>query len=277
MEKILINDLLQLTETEIDNCRLKLNVFNGNTDPLEEYKRDPDKINVNWFLWHNQRRRYFKEGQIAICLLYLYDDKWLLTTIKKITKELDVVDNIGFEAEEIPEFKKYYGRLVLKYHNTERGMGRKYSSMMEKLEVIEILSTTYDGDDFPGYENIRLSFTQLETIIDKKRSGWIEALGNQKAVYLITDISNGKMYVGSATAQDGMLLQRWSNYIKNGHGGNVKLKEIVETKGIDYIRENFQYSVLENYNARMDDEYILKREKWWKDTLCTKQYGYNGN
>ena len=204
MEKILINDLLQLTETEIDNCRLKLNVFNGNTDPLEEYKRDPDKINVNWFLWHNQRRRYFKEGQIAICLLYLYDDKWLLTTIKKITKELDVVDNIGFEAEEIPEFKKYYGRLVLKYHNTERGMGRKYSSMMEKLEVIEILSTTYDGDDFPGYENIRLSFTQLETIIDKKRSGWIEALGNQKAVYLITDISNGKMYVGSATAQDGI-------------------------------------------------------------------------
>ncbi len=277
MEKILINDLLQLTETEIDNCRLKLNVFNGNTDPLEEYKRDPDKINVNWFLWHNQRRRYFKEGQIAICLLYLYDDKWLLTTIKKITKELDVVDNIGFEAEEIPEFKKYYGRLVLKYHNTERGMGRKYSSMMEKLEVIEILSTTYDGDDFPGYENIRLSFTQLETIIDKKRSGWLEALRNQKAVYLITDISNGKMYVGSATAQYGMLLQRWSNYISNGHGGNVKLKEIVKTKGIDYIRENFQYSVLENYNARMDDEYILKREKWWKDTLCTKQYGYNGN
>jgi len=33
--------------------------------------------------------------------------------------------------------------------------------MMEELEVIEILSTAYDGDEFPGYENIRLSFSQL--------------------------------------------------------------------------------------------------------------------
>ena len=36
-------------------------------------------------------------------------------------------------------------------------------------------------------------------------------------------------------------------------------------------------SVLENYNARMDDNYILGREKWWKDTLCTRQFGYNKN
>lgn len=94
-------------------------------------------------------------------------------------------------------------------------MGRTYESMMEELEVIEILSTAYDGDEFPGYENIRLSFSQLETIIRNKRSGWLDALRNQKAVYLITDTSNGKMYVGSATAQYGMLLQRWTNYIDN--------------------------------------------------------------
>lgn len=140
-------------------------------------------------------------------------------------------------------------------------MGRTYESMMEELEVIEILSTAYDGDEFPGYENIRLSFSQLETIIRNKRSGWLDALRNQKAVYLITDTSNGKMYVGSATAQYGMLLQRWTNYIDNGHGGNVELKHIVDTKGFDYIKANFQYSVLENYNARMDDNYILSREK----------------
>ena len=83
-------------------------------------------------------------------------------------------------------------------------MGRTYESMMEELEVIEILSTAYDGDEFPGYENIRLSFSQLETIIRNKRSGWLDALRNQKAVYLITDTSNGKMYVGSATAQYGI-------------------------------------------------------------------------
>jgi len=121
---------------------------------------------------------------------------------------------------------------------------------MNELEVIEILSTSYDGDDFPGYENIRLSFSQLETIIRNKRSGWIDALRNQKAVYLITDRKNGKMYFDSATAQYDMLLQRRTHYIENGHGGNVELKHIVDTEGFDYVKENFQYSVLENYNAR---------------------------
>lgn len=39
MEKILINDLLNIPDCEIGNAKLKLNVFNGNTDPLEEYKK----------------------------------------------------------------------------------------------------------------------------------------------------------------------------------------------------------------------------------------------
>lgn len=49
MDKILINDLLKIPDCDIGKTRLKLNVFNGNTDPLEEYKKDPDKINIEWF------------------------------------------------------------------------------------------------------------------------------------------------------------------------------------------------------------------------------------
>lgn len=49
MEKILINDLLNIPDCEIGNARLNLNVFNGNTNPLEEYKKNPDKINIDWF------------------------------------------------------------------------------------------------------------------------------------------------------------------------------------------------------------------------------------
>lgn len=96
-------------------------------------------------------------------------------------------------------------------------------------------------------------------------------------MYLITDISTGKLYVGSATAQYGMLLQRWSSYAANGHGGNVELEKLIREKGFVYVKENFQYSILENYNARMDDQYILKREAWWKETLKSREFGYNAN
>ena len=276
MAKIMLNDLLRFDTAEVPNVRVKFNIYNGYDDPLDLYKTNPDEVNVTWFLWHDDRR-YFNVGQTAICLLKLRGDQWLLTTIKKITRLLDVTDGVGYDADEVKEYEQYFGRLVVEYHNPCRTMGRKYENVMDELEVVQILNEQYTGNEFPGYENVRLSYPLLKNIVDRQLPGWVDALRNQKAVYLITDTKTGKMYVGSATSQTGMLLQRWSSYIADGHGGNKALKELVKKQGFDYVKENFQYSILENYNARMDDEYILRRESWWKETLRTREFGYNKN
>ena len=99
------------------------------------------------------------------------------------------------------------------------------------------------------------------------------------SIYLITNKINGKQYVGSANGENGMLLQRWTNYIKDGHGGNKQLVDIVnnQDQGFEYVKKNFQYSILENYNARVDKNTILERESWWKETLGTRKFGYNDN
>lgn len=276
MAKIMLNDLLHFDAAEVPNVRVKFNISNGYDDPLDLYKTNPDEVNVTWFLWHDDRR-YFNVGQTAICLLKLRGDQWLLTTIKKITRLLDVTDGVGYDADEVKEYEQYFGRLVVEYHNPCRTMGRKYENVMDELEVVQILNEQYTGNEFPGYENVRLSYPLLKNIVDRQLPGWVDALRNQKAVYLITDTKTEKMYVGSATSQTGMLLQRWSSYAADGHGGNVELRELVKQQGFDYVKENFQYSILENYNARMDDGYILKRESWWKETLCTRTHGYNKN
>lgn len=276
MAKIMLNDLLRFDTAEVPNVRVKFNIYNGYDDPLDLYKTNPDEVNVTWFLWHDDRR-YFNVGQTAICLLKLRGDQWLLTTIKKITRLLDVTDGVGYDADEVKEYEQYFGRLVVEYHNPCRTMGRKYENVMDELEVVQILNEQYTGNEFPGYENVRLSYPLLKNIVDRQLPGWVDALRNQKAVYLITDTKTGKLYVGSATSQTGMLLQRWSSYAADGHGGNVELRELVKQQGLDYVKENFQYSILENYNARMDDGYILKRESWWKETLCTRTHGYNKN
>ena len=83
--------------------------------------------------------------------------------------------------------------------------------------------------------------------------------------------------VGSATSDNGMLLKRWSNYVGNGYGGNKELVTLVIEKGFDYVQKYFQYSILENYNAKIDDHAVLKREAWWKDTLHSRQFGYHAN
>ena len=110
----------------------------------------------------------------------------------------------------------------------------------------------------------------MQNILNK--GAWKTALENQKGIYLITDKSNGKMYVGSATGDD-MIYGRWSTYIKNGHGGNAELR----TLDFNHIKDNFYYSILDIYKSTTPDEIILKRESWWKKTLQSRAFGYNKN
>ena len=277
MKEILLEDLLHILEKETKNpIKIKFNQHNGFTDPMDLYKANPDVINNQWLFWRN-KMRYFDVADIAICFLKLSNETWLLTTIKKVTKELNVLCGINYEGEELQEYAQFFGRVIVKYHKSHQTQLRRYDSIKDKLAVIQILPTLFDGEDFPGYDKVRLSYQQLKTIIDRNKRDWIAALENQKAVYLITDTHTGKLYVGSATSEHGMLLQRWKNYVSNGHGGNIGLIELVKKEGFDYVKKYFQYSILENYNAKVEDDIILNRESWWKEIFKSREFGYNKN
>ncbi len=272
MEQILLNDLLHFPKEEFNNIKIRFNQHNGYSNPMELYQQNPEEINTRWLFWREQQR-YFNIGQIAICFLKLTSDTWLLTTIKKVTKELNVHKGINYEGVVLEEYKKYYGRVIVHFHKHFQTQGVFFEKVYEDLVVNQILPTTFDGFDFPGYDNVRLTFSQLEAIIALNKKDWVAALQNQKAVYLITDTHTGKLYVGAATSDCGMLLQRWQNYVANGHGGNKELQKL----DFDYIKKYFQYSILENYNAKVDDKVILARESWWKETLQSRTFGYNDN
>lgn len=276
MNGILLKDLLCFSDNELANVKIKFNQHNGSEDPMDLYRSNPEIINTQWLFW-NEKRRYFYEGQIAVCFLKLSYDMWLLTTIKRVTKDLGISGGVSFEGEEIEKYKPFFGRVIVQYHKTSMAQGRYFSELQDELVVNQILPDVYDGEDFPGYDKVRLSYAQLEVIIRCGKKDWIAALSNQKAVYLITDKNTGKLYVGSATSDSGMLLQRWSNYVANGHGGNKELIELVEREGFDYVKKHFQYAILENYNAKVEDRIILIRESWWKETLQTRVWGYNSN
>lgn len=273
--KIYLQDIFNFSDNELKRVKIKFNQWDGQTDPLDKYIENPDIINNEWLFWRHERR-YFNVGDIAICLVQMRGDSWLLTSVKTVTKELNKIDDVNYTGEEIEKLKPYFGRMVVKYHKTQRGQCFKANTILNDLEVLHILPTIYDGEDFSGYNNVCLSYTKLATIIARQKASWIEALKNQKAVYLITDTKTGKLYVGSATGGE-MLLQRWSNYVAHGHGGNKELKKLVEEKGKAYVAQYFQYTILENYNSTIDDSIVVNRESYWKEVLCSRKFGYNAN
>ena len=93
----------------------------------------------------------------------------------------------------------------------------KLENYYDQMIVSELLREPYTGEQFPGYEKINHDFAALEVIFRTHRPDWKAALEHIKGVYLITDKSNGKKYVGSAYGDYGVWA-RWSCYIGTGHG-----------------------------------------------------------
>ena len=117
MTYIKIDDLLRISASDENKVKVKFNQNDGNDDPMELYLRNPQIVNSQWLFWRN-KQRYFNVGQIAICLLKLSYDTWLLTTVKRVTKELGVLNGINYEGEELSEYSQYFGRVIIKYHKT---------------------------------------------------------------------------------------------------------------------------------------------------------------
>lgn len=276
VKRLFLNDLLHFSPENLNRSKIKFNQYNGHEAPMEVYLRNPDEVNNGWLFWR-AKRRYFNAGEIAVCLFQLSWNTWLLSTIKEVTRELGVNNGINYEGVELEDYQPYFGRVIVKYRKSHQTQVVYANTIINELEVEQILPSVFDGIDFPGYDKVRLSYEQLSTIIHRNKRDWVAALENQKAVYLITDRCSGKHYVGSAYGENGMLLQRWTNYVNDGHGGNKLLREVVEEFGIQYVEQNFQYAILENYNARTDKQIILGRESWWKETLGTRAFGLNAN
>ena len=278
---ILLNDLLNLDN--IENVKIRFNKDNGaDYDPIKFFKEDRSRLLKGQF-WNYSKNKSFKEGNLAIGLARIEGDKWLLFDISKITKDLHKFNDVGYKHEPILKHKKYFGRIIIKYHNKSQNLVRLAKNLIDELEVIEILPEKFNDDDFPGYENVNLSFDDLKRVLERK--DWKTALENQKGVYLITDINTGKLYVGSAYGEK-MILGRWTTYaksgydkneIENGKYPNKKFQELVKDKGMAYIKKYFRYSILDIYKKTADDKIIINRESRWKDVLKSRDFGYNTN
>ena len=141
---------------------------------------------------------------------------------------------------------------------------------------------------FRGYHNLNIGFEDLNMQIDNPE--WSSKLSAVNGIYLIVDKSNNKKYVGAAYGNQGFY-GRWKAYLNNGYDDseeesgekfpNSQLKKIAKdkTKGLEYIRKNFKFSILETIPSNIDNKYVIERENHWKEILNTraKEYGYNSN
>lgn len=260
-------------------CEYKVHFarFNKTYHPLDVWIRNEDE----WREWQEYRpsnNAFNRRWILSLMQFYHEDCMWLFGGVFEVIKSLQD----RYVVQLTDQGEAFIGRLKLYSPYNNRATRVNLERQYESFDVHEILREPYSGQQFPGYDDINISFADLETINRKKRPDWTVPLTNIKGVYLISvhDV-DVQLYVGAAYGNVG-IWSRWCQYIDSGHGGNVGLCAVLQERKqkntLDYCRKHFRFSLLEAMSFSTPDEAILAREKHWKNILSSRiPHGLNCN
>jgi hypothetical protein len=178
---------------------------------------------------------------------------------------------LWYDLEKLSGFEDLEQRVVIDWGASPR----MWHQWLGPREVIEILPKGYVRE-FPGFDDVLLTHNELRKIIANPEANreWHRALGSVAGVYLITDLSDGRQYVGSAYGAGG-ILSRWKTYARTAHGGNKMLEDLLIKN--PNAAHNFQFSILRALPTSLTKDGVLASELLYKKKLGARAYGLNAN
>jgi hypothetical protein len=166
-----------------------------------------------------------------------------------------------YDLKEEERFTHLAGMLFVDWGDGERAWVQRAEKQNKPITELHLRSKE---PPFPGYLHFLRQLSQIEAL----PRDWNAKLEEVNGVYLLTCPRTKEHYVGSAWG-DGGFLARWKEYVRNGHGGNIRLKS----------REfsDYQVSILEVAGSAAGIEEILAMESRWKAKLQSRAMGLNAN
>lgn len=168
-----------------------------------------------------------------------------------------------FDMPLLPWHKEWSGRLMIRWPGLERAWVRWADRNI--FEVESIAHESLFVGRLPAWDELILDWSRLAIL----PAGWQSSISQWRGIYLITDRSDGKCYVGSACGGEN-ILQRWRDYAKSGHGGNIHLK--------GRNPSDFTFTILQLVAPDLPRDDVIKLESRWKLRLNTlAPFGLNAN
>lgn len=177
-----------------------------------------------------------------------------------------------FDLQASSVFSAMADRLVIQW-TADTVNWAKTGMTASLMPVVEIADP--QTEPFPGFDSLLLSYEELQAVaVDDRYVQWRTALSSVQGIYLISDTKTGKLYVGKADGAE-RFLGRWSEYAKNGHGGNVALRELA---GADAGHAHFfRFSILRVFAPSATSAQVDAAEAHFKRALLSRQAGHNRN
>ncbi len=181
-------------------------------------------------------------------------------------------DDRRFDLRPTEVLSALAGRLIIEWSKDAVNWA-KPGRAAASFAVLEIADPS--AVPFPGYDRVLLSHDELRDVIDDSRYlGWRTALGAVQGVYLIADTRTGQLYVGKADGGE-RILGRWTQYARDGHGGNLALRQLADLDPA-HARQ-FRFSILRVFGPSVPTADVDEAETHYKKALLTRSHGLNRN
>jgi hypothetical protein len=219
---------------------------------------------LEWQEWQEYRpaRDDFNRPFILSLVQFYHEtDIWLFGGVfRVIARHPD-----RYEVELSKEGEGFLGRLKLRSTYRECATRVKFENHYPGLEVQEILREPYSGRSFPGFEDIDLSFEELEALVRNSRPDWQAAISSIKALYRISLWRSGDL----------VALVRLCRERPRRECGASRPRERSDA-GI--LPQGIPFRAAGSSPRADPDELILAREAFWKRILLTRcEHGLNRN
>lgn len=165
-----------------------------------------------------------------------------------------------FDLQRLPTLDNFHDRLEITFSSPISWLRNAVSS---SFPIVALHPEPVLAPLLPRWDEIVFSIGE----IDDLPPSWRAAMSQWRGIFCITDNSDGKTYVGSASGADN-ILQRWLSCAATRHGGNLQLR------GRDPAQ--FRFGVLELVSPSLPRAAVVSLEEAWMRRLQTRFSGLNG-
>lgn len=187
-------------------------------------------------------------------------------------QEWGVTSMYHYELQRCAEFASLEGRVVIDW-----GLGAlAWHQKLRNKPVVEMFPKGRVLDPFTDYLNFSLEYHELINLVANANahSDWVSSLSAVAGVYLILAQPTGHQYVGSAYGLGG-IWGRWRQYATTGHGGNGKLRALLDSD--NSYPSAFRFSVLQVLPKTATAPEVIRWESLYKAKLGSRATGLNLN
>ena len=265
---ISLSDIRQIGN--LSDYKLHFARWNGDTQPLDVWVRDKNEWQ-GWQEYWPKRNDFNRPYIFSLMQFYHEEGTWLFGGVFRVLG----LKQDRYEVQLCDEGKGFIGREAPHAVSGAVNAG-EFREPLGKRHGERDFTRRVHRPLFPEFDGIDISFAELETLVRNDRADWKGALESIKGIYLLTDTKTARRYVGSAYGTEG-IWSRWCTYIATGHGGNVKLRSLINEPSATTAE---RISVLPCLSIGLEtpDDVILKRETFWKGILLTRgEDGLNRN